>query len=54
METKDLPKDKRASVRINEKIDRALREKGLSIQKVLDNALEELFEVEINVKEKEK
>ena len=51
----ELPKDKRDSVRINKEIDRALRERGLSVQKVLDNALDRLFDATIlvvDVKEK--
>lgn len=52
MKPSELPKNKRDSVRINKEIDRALRERGLSVQKVLDKALDELFNVTVDVKEK--
>lgn len=52
MKPSELPKNKRDSVRINKEIDRALRERGLSVQKVLDKALDELFNVMVDVKEK--
>jgi len=54
MKPSDLPKNKRDSIRINEKVARAIREKGLSAQKILDKALDELFDVKIDVEEKEK
>ena len=52
MKPSELPKDKRDSVRINKEIDKVLREKGLSVQKILDKALNAFFDVKIDVREK--
>lgn len=55
MKPSKLKKNKRDSVRINKEVDRALRERGLSVQKVLDFGLDKLFDAAIlvvDVKEK--
>lgn len=40
MKPSELPKNKRDSVRINKDIDAALRKQGLSVQKLLDWAID--------------
>lgn len=52
MKPSELPKNKRDSVRINEEIAAALKEKGLSPQKLLDRALDEFFKIELNLEAK--
>lgn len=42
-------KDKMVSVRINSEIKKALEEKGLTVQKILDERIEELFKLEHNL-----
>lgn len=48
-----LNKDKVKSVRINARLMKELEKLGLTPQKILDDKLAELFEVEVTVKLKE-
>lgn len=46
-----LKKNKKSSVRLNHFIDAKLKARGLSAQKVLDMALDDLFHVELEDEE---
>lgn len=48
MKPSELPKNKRDSVRINTDVDAALRKQGLSVQKLLDWAIDK--RVKLNMK----
>lgn len=53
MKPSDLPKDKRDSVRINTKVDAALRAQGMSTQKLFDWAVDQRVKMNMNMKIKE-
>lgn len=48
MKPSELPKNKRDSVRINTDVDAALRKQGMSVQKLLDWAIDK--RVKLNMK----
>lgn len=48
MKPSELPKNKRDSVRVNDEVDAALRKQGLSVQKLLDWAIDK--RVKLNMK----
>jgi len=52
MKPSELPKDKRDSIRINTLVDEALREDGLSVQKLLDWAIDQRVNLSLDIKVK--
>lgn len=54
MKPSELPKNKRDSVRVNKDVDAALRKAGLSVQKVLDWALDQRVKVGMKLEVKKK
>ncbi len=47
---KDLPKDSSSSIRINSKVKEALKREGVTVQELLDKAIEDLFNIEVEIK----
>jgi len=52
MKPSDLPKNKRDSVRVNKDVDKALRDAGSSVQKMLDWAIDKKVKMNMNIKVK--
>ena len=52
MKPSELPKNKRDSVRINDEVDKKLREQGLSVQKLLDWAIDQRIKMNIKMEVK--
>lgn len=49
MKASDLKKDKTTSIRISEELFLKLQEKGMSPQMIIDNFVDQFFEVELDI-----
>lgn len=54
MKASELPKNKRDSVRVNKEVDASLRAAGLSVQKVLDWAIDQKVKIDMKMEVKKK
>ena len=52
MKPSELPKNKRDSVRLNTDVDNALRKNGLSVQKLLDWAIDQRVKIGMKIEVK--
>jgi len=50
---KDLDKNTPKSVRVNDEILKLIKDKGLTVQKIFDDKLDELFNVEVAITDKD-
>lgn len=50
MKPSEMPKNKRDSVRINKDVDKALRDSGSSVQKLLDWAIDQRIKIGMDIK----